>query len=445
MKKTLTALFTAALVAAGCSGNKAGGPVIFEGRFIGYNGEYVEFFLPVGDGTFKEMPIRVAEDGTFCDTLEFEKADYDAALFADRFMFRTSIEPGKHYIAEFDLTEEGVETNFRFTGEGEKENSFLARYWETFTYADSVIDANADCASFNEFIGNIRSISEGLLQDLATVGNKPFEKYYRKDIARNESMYAAIYPILQINRDGEYLQDSNFTDYMSKHVLDEQTISVISSIAAYSYGRINLAELLKSAPDICGESGSRIFIEKLLTDFVGAGSTFRLKPAFDYYCELYDDPDEELVEKCNNALTLCPGAIAPDIECLDIDGNVHHLSEFAGKPLYIDLWASWCGPCCAEIPHLARLVESLGPDPEIVCISISIDEEKESWSGKLESDKPFWPQFIASEAGQESISKVYGVTGIPRFMLVAADGTIASVNAPRPSDPDIVNSLKSLL
>ena len=91
------------------------------------------------------------------------------------------------------------------------------------------------------------------------------------------------------------------------------------------------------------------------------------------------------------------------------------------------------------------MVETLGSDPEIVCISISIDEEKEDWIAKVDEDKPSWPQFLATTAGQESVSRAYGVTGIPRFMLIGADGKIASINAPRPSSANVIESLKELL
>ena len=64
---------------------------------------------------------------------------------------------------------------------------------------------------------------------------------------------------------------------------------------------------------------------------------------------------------------------------------------------------------------------------------------------RLEEVKAQWPQFLATEAGQGSISGQYFVSGIPRFLLIGADGKIASVNAPRPSTPDLLNELKELL
>ncbi len=90
MKKTLTFLCAAALL-AGCS-TENGSPTVFQGRFIGYGSEFVEFFIPQDDGTYLEIPLNVKEDGTFCDTIQFQKNLYDAALFADKFMFRVCVE-----------------------------------------------------------------------------------------------------------------------------------------------------------------------------------------------------------------------------------------------------------------------------------------------------------------------------------------------------------------
>ena len=445
MKKIFTAVF-AAMILAGCaSGTASDAPTIFEGKFIGYNNEYVEFFLDEGNGEYQEMPLNVAADGTFCDTLYFGKPLYDAALFADRFMFRVSVEPGKHYKTKFDITQDGVETNFRFIGEGEAENSFLAGFWKEMSYVDDIVKRFSSSASFKEYIGSVNSLADSFKAQLSKINNKPFRKYYENEIDATVTHCAVYYSVLQINKSGEYAPEKEYLDFMASHKLGEKELNVFSQIVSYGYDGIDLGALMKAMGDMTDKSNLKSVSEQLLTAFVGAGNTTRLASGLEYYQANFSDADENIVKFCKDALSLGPGANAPDIECVDLQGNVHHLSEFVGKPLYIDLWASWCGPCRAEIPYLAKMVETLGKDPEIVCISISIDEEKDEWLAKVDEDKPSWPQYLATQAGQESVSKAYGVSGIPRFMLLDANGKIASVNAPRPSSPNVIESLKELL
>ena len=139
------------------------------------------------------------------------------------------------------------------------------------------------------------------------------------------------------------------------------------------------------------------------------------------------------------------GAPAPEIEFVDANGKKFTLADLKGRALYVDFWASWCGPCREEIPHLAKLVEEVGNnDPDILCISISIDDNATPWKKLIEKDKPVWPQYLATEAGQKSISEDYQISGIPRFILIDKNGKIITVNAPRPSELDKA-SLKALL
>ena len=87
-----------------------------------------------------------------------------------------------------------------------------------------------------------------------------------------------------------------------------------------------------------------------------------------------------------------PGAKCPDATFMDSNGNSHSLSDFIGKGkyLYIDLWARWCGPCCAEIPYLEKHVAHYKDNDRIQFVSISIDNDKQAWRNKLEKDKPQW-------------------------------------------------------
>ena len=139
------------------------------------------------------------------------------------------------------------------------------------------------------------------------------------------------------------------------------------------------------------------------------------------------------------------GMQCPDATFSDADGKQHKLSEFFGKVLYIDLWATWCGPCCMEIPYLEKMVEHYKGNGKIQFISISLDRNRNAWLKKIAADKPAWPQFNANKEEDEAICKQWGVSGIPRFLIINADGTICNADAFRPSDGQFIEKIDALL
>ena len=125
---------------------------------------------------------------------------------------------------------------------------------------------------------------------------------------------------------------------------------------------------------------------------------------------------------------------APDFTYPDTEGKMVSLSDFRGKVVLIDVWATWCGPCQAQIPHLVKLEEEL-KDSGIVFLGVSIDEEKNKgkWL-KMVEEKGLKGLQLFSNGGNQ-VTKNYKITHIPRFIIIGEDGNIVAKQAPRPSDP----------
>ena len=129
---------------------------------------------------------------------------------------------------------------------------------------------------------------------------------------------------------------------------------------------------------------------------------------------------DQFLEKKKTTQATQAGAPAPDVELTAPDGkNVKLSSLIQGKFTYIDVWATWCGPCCKEIPFVEKLVEKYKDNPKVQFISISIDQNKDAWLKKLEKDQPKWQQYIIQEEVEAQFSKDWGITGIPRFIMLS--------------------------
>lgn len=131
----------------------------------------------------------------------------------------------------------------------------------------------------------------------------------------------------------------------------------------------------------------------------------------------------------------------------DVDGKVHALSDYKGKVVYIDVWATWCGPCRKEIPHLKELEEEFKDNKDIVFMGISVDKTKDKgkWLDFLKAEGLPGLQIFAGDDADDKLMNLYQIKGIPRFILVDKEGNLVYGDAPRPSSPEIRPLLNSVL
>jgi len=142
------------------------------------------------------------------------------------------------------------------------------------------------------------------------------------------------------------------------------------------------------------------------------------------------------------------GAPSPSfVDYENITGEKTSLADLKGKYVYIDVWATWCGPCKAEIPSLKK-VEKQYHGKNIAFVSMSIDDDR-SHGGSWEKANEDWKkmvnekelggiQIFAPKGWQSEFVQNYKINGIPRFILVDPNGNIVSASAPRPSSSELI-------
>lgn len=135
------------------------------------------------------------------------------------------------------------------------------------------------------------------------------------------------------------------------------------------------------------------------------------------------------------------GKKIPDFTYLDVNENKVCLSDLKGKYIYIDMWATWCRPCCEEIPYMMEL-EKKFHDKNICFVSLSCDNDKNAWKKKVKNDKMGGIQLNCG--GDPEFMKFFGIQGIPHFILIDKNGKVMNPNMTRPSQDATVETLKRL-
>jgi peroxiredoxin len=116
------------------------------------------------------------------------------------------------------------------------------------------------------------------------------------------------------------------------------------------------------------------------------------------------------------------GSMAPDFTQMAPDGHAVKLSDYKGKYVLVDFWASWCHPCREENPNMVKQYD-LYKDKNFTILSVSIDEIEKDWLNAVKQDKLPWQQVSDLKKHNEAYVK-YGVEGIPDNFLIAPDGKI---------------------
>lgn len=164
-----------------------------------------------------------------------------------------------------------------------------------------------------------------------------------------------------------------------------------------------------------------------------------LKPAIDSIKNT--DYHSALINAYDKKLGLTNGDQAKDLTFTNQAGKSVKLSSLKGKVIYIDIWATWCGPCLEEMPHLEALRKKFTQNKDIEFISLSIEDDKQKWMNYISKYHLPGTQMIIDR----SLLTDYNVISIPRVIILNRDFTIAAMFGGLPSKPKTAVFLNKLL
>lgn len=282
------------------------------------------------------------------------------------------------------------------------DNRFLHLYYlamhvvinSTFSYDQSV-----------SFVRN--NFDNSILDDICN------EKYFVSSTYKTWLMasYAEYLSALECRRDSNYCK------------IQRDNEQIIKIIATGYKGRIREFMLARKIRNMVERNRS----------FEELNSSKEKIPA--YTALLKNNRDRESIEKLlteteQKLINIQTGKPAPLFTAHDSLGTAHSLSAYKGKVVYLDLWASWCGPCRAETPHFKKIAEKYKHDNRISFISVAVADLEDKWKEALREDQPDWLQLFDND---RQIQKAYVANSIPKFILISKEGNIVSFDAPVPS------------
>lgn len=155
---------------------------------------------------------------------------------------------------------------------------------------------------------------------------------------------------------------------------------------------------------------------------------------------------EKLTKRYETVNYTKPEMSAPNFNYENYIGGKTSLKDLKGKIVYIEIWATWCGPCIKEFPALTQLIKDFkGKNIEFVNISIDSKNDYEKWRKMVPEKKVGGIQLMADKGLKSEFMKAFSVGLIPRSILLDEEGKIILEKAPRPSDKSTKQYLDNIL
>lgn len=147
-----------------------------------------------------------------------------------------------------------------------------------------------------------------------------------------------------------------------------------------------------------------------------------------YYNQLSDEvkqsyPGQQVAKKIEDLNAVNVGGIAPNIELPTPEGKTFSMKSLRGKVVLLDFWASWCGPCLAELPNVKTIYEKYHPKG-LEILGVSLDDNKDKWTNMIAKKGMPWHHVSSLKGWKCPVAKRYNVTGIPRMYIIDAEGRI---------------------
>lgn len=433
-----------------------------KGKFLNCTDFKLE--LVPSTGNFKDS-ILVKPDGSFSYSTTEIRAPFRANLTnRKQIQIQLFLAPGYDLFITADVKDyQTFKSTLIYQGLGSKTNG----YWrELFVNAkpDTVKWVLKDEDTYLNYLKTAGRQANVIEKTFGTENKEPFASYFKESLLLDKKFghilgiyssyaYAHSYSWLQIDRMisklgykplmQEFQDENNLKSSSFSHLLTQYPFycdnynafpadSVVKKLGNYS---LYLASKFYQGKIYDFYAAQQI--ESKVASIYKLGDFNALQPYIEKIAnkKLKDSVKAIVATRVKAAMALNAGAPSPLFNLADTSGKFHQMAAMKGKVIYIDLWASWCGPCKEETPYLKKIYDQYKSSDKIQIISIaSFDAKNRARRYEIiQKDEMNWLQL---EDADDSFAKSYQANFIPRFIIIDKKGNIVDSDAVRPSEPE---------
>ena len=391
-----------------------------------------------GNGYIKVIDVNT--NGTFDDTLVIKEGNF--TFYDTKESTAMYLAPG--YRLDISLDGKEFDETLKYSGIGEKPNNFNASY---FLFNEkNAIDSETYKKMENQEYFDYELKTHASLMKLLNESEIENEKFLESqaDKFRFQMLNNLITKLGEDYFAGK--TKGIITQYMDSEIdkIDFKDSVLFASNNDYRYFLSSYFVAGLTSGDL---KTLELYNEELLemqkksiVTTLKRGISFYNMDKLDLYYQTYvklaaNDKDINRIKgKYERIKTLKKGSPSPSFNYPDSSGKNISLESLKGKLVYVDVWATWCGPCKAQIPFLKQLEEKYREE-DIAFVSLSIDQLKNisKWKDMIVDKELEGIQIIADKAWRSKFVTDYVIEGIPRFILIDKDGNLMDPMAPRPA------------
>jgi thiol-disulfide isomerase/thioredoxin len=414
----------------------------------------------------EEVKAALDPSGKFIIQVELEKAGIYSIHLSDQYI-QLFIIPGDRITLIAD--QRTLSTSPLFKGDHAKENNYLVLYENLKKTTEPQDFQLFFTQPEDEFIKAVeeRTASLNASQQEYQKKNGPFDEFFAEMISEEVAFDAAVmkmnYPIYfeYLLPDSNIILSDTYDSFLQNLEIDSEDNLMIPSYKKF----ITMYMEFKTKSDT-----SDLKVTKNINKFNNVSKLFQSEQVKNllYYTLMLEMVEtsvndaanlmeqykllqtnvkykEEIQTRYNSWSNLVKGKPSPDFIGVTTTGKTVSLQNMKDKLIYMDIWATWCGPCLREIPYLEKLQEKYVDRDDIIFLSISIDDDKNAWTTMIKQKDMKGLQLYADTQMHSKMVNDFLINGIPRFIIIDKTAKIWNVTAPRPSSEEVIQEIDQAL